>query len=122
MTALWSALLVLMSGMAARAQGPAVTAFVNVNVVPMDIDQVLQDQTVVVDGEEISSVGPSTEVDVPPGAEIIEGDGAYLMPGLADMHAHLNVDPGPDFMRLFLAERVDDASEFERVARASAMA
>jgi imidazolonepropionase-like amidohydrolase len=90
----------------ARAQDAAVTAFVNVNVVPMDTEQVLEDYTVVVDAGEIAVVGPSAVVNVPAGAEVIEGGGAYLMPGLADMHIHLNVDPNPDFMRLFLAEGV----------------
>ncbi len=92
------------SDVLAQSQDTSVKAFVNVNVVPMDTERVLQGHTVVVDGEEISAVGPSAEVDVPPGAEIVEGNGAYLIPGLADMHAHLNVDPSPDFMRLFLAE------------------
>ena len=43
---------------------------------------------------------------MPSSAFVIEASGAYLMPGLADMHAHLNIDPNPDFMRLFLAEGV----------------
>jgi imidazolonepropionase-like amidohydrolase len=70
----------------------------------MDTERVLSDQNVVVEGGQIVAVGPSTEVGVPAGAEVIEGGGAYLMPGLADMHTHLNIDPDPDFMRLFLAE------------------
>ncbi len=87
----------------ARAQDETVTAFVNINVVPMDTEQVLESYTVVVDAGEITVVGPSAVVSVPAGAEVIEGGGAYLMPGLADMHMHLNLDPDPDFMRLFLA-------------------
>ena len=102
--ALFGVILVLAADVPAQAQDPTVKAFVNVNVVPMDIEQVLQNHTVVVDGEKIVAVGPSADVNVPPGAEIIAGNGAYLMPGLADMHMHLNVDSSPDFMRLFLAE------------------
>ena len=82
------------------------TAFINVNVVPMDTGIILRDYTVVVEGEEITIVGPSADVKVPSSAFVIEASGAYLMPGLADMHAHLNIDPNPDFMRLFLAEGV----------------
>lgn len=97
-------ILALWPDLSAQPQDETVKAFVNVNLVPMDIEQVLPDHTVVIDGEEIVAVGPSAEVEVPPVAEIIQGNGAYLMPGLADMHVHLNLDPDPDFMRLFLAQ------------------
>lgn len=88
----------------ASALGQEATAFAHVHVVPMDAERVLRDYTVVVVGDEIVALGPSSEVELPPGARIIDGEGAYLMPGLADMHAHLNIDPSPDFMRVFLAE------------------
>lgn len=65
------------------------TAFVNVNVVPMDVETVLADQTVVVDGDVITAMGPSGTVTIPPGADIINGSGRYLMPGLTDAHVHL---------------------------------
>ena len=82
------------------------TAFVNVNVIPMDVEQVLRNQTVIVGGEHVTTVGPADEIAIPEGSQIVAGNGAYLMPGLADMHVHLNIDPNPDFMRLFLAEGV----------------
>lgn len=88
------------------AQETGVTAFVNVSVVPMDAERVLPNHTVVIQGEQIAAVGPLGDVAVPNGATVIDGEGAFLMPGLADMHAHLNIDPSPDFMRLFLAEGV----------------
>ncbi len=88
----------------AKAQGP--TAFVNVSVIPMAVESILVGYTVVVNGSEITAVGPSADVEVPQGAVVIDAEGKYLMPGLADMHAHLNLDPNPDFMRLFLAEGV----------------
>jgi imidazolonepropionase-like amidohydrolase len=46
------------------------------------------DQTVVVQGERIIAVGPSATVTVPKDAEIIDGTGKTLVPGLFDMHAH----------------------------------
>jgi len=67
----------------------AVTAFVNVNVLPMDSERVLIQQTVLIDGDRIVAVGPASEVDVPAGATVIDGSGMWLMPGLAEMHGHI---------------------------------
>ena len=63
-----------------HAQNSPATAFVNVNVIPMDQDRVLANHTVVVVGDEISAVAPSLEMAAPPEAEIIDGGGGYLMP------------------------------------------
>lgn len=73
----------------ACAQAPAVTAFVNVSVVPMDRERVLPKQTVVVRGDRIVALGPAGRVRVPAEATRIDGRGRYLIPGLADMHAHV---------------------------------
>jgi hypothetical protein len=62
-------------------------AFVHVNVVPMDRERVLTDQTVMVEGDKIVAIG--SDLPVPSGAHVIDGQGAaYLSPGLADMHTH----------------------------------
>lgn len=65
-----------------------VAAFMHVNVVPMDKDTVLRDHSVIVRNGRIVEVGPNDRVSVPSDAQIIEGAGHYLMPGLADMHTH----------------------------------
>jgi len=83
------------------------TVFVGVNLVPMNVDGVIADQTVVVSGGRISEIGPSPSVHVPPGARVIDGAGKYLMPGLADMHTHLNDSQFEyPFFNLFLANGV----------------
>jgi len=66
-----------------------VAAFVGVTVVPMDREQLLADQTVLVSEGLIRGIGPSAQVAVPPGATRIDGRGKFLMPGLAEMHAHI---------------------------------
>jgi imidazolonepropionase-like amidohydrolase len=81
---------------AAQSPDGAVTAFVNVNVVPMDRERVLRDHTVVVRGERIVALGPAASVTVPEGARRIEGRGHYLIPGLAEMHAHFPGGTAPD--------------------------
>lgn len=83
----------------AVGQATAPHAFVDVTVVPMDRDRVLENQTVLVDGERITRIGPAAEVEIPEGAVRIEGDGLYLMPGLAEMHAHI---PGSNAPRSYL--------------------
>jgi imidazolonepropionase-like amidohydrolase len=92
-------------GLSAAVRTPApmapagVTAFVNVNVIPMDAERVLADQTVLVQGGWITALGPSDQMKVPAGAVRIDGRGKYLMPGLADMHAHLFSANTADSMR-----------------------
>ncbi len=34
-------------------------------------------------------MGPDATIDIPPGAQILDATGKYLIPGLADMHIHL---------------------------------
>ena len=68
---------------------PAPFAFVNVNVLPMDSEVVLASQTVVIEDGRISKMGPVHDTPLPPGTRKIRGDGLYLMPGLAEMHAHI---------------------------------
>jgi imidazolonepropionase-like amidohydrolase len=51
---------------------------------------VLSDHTVVITGEIITAVGPFKSVAVPPNANVIDGRGRYIIPGLWDAHAHLS--------------------------------
>ncbi len=77
----------------------------------MDREQPLRDQTVVVREGKIAVLGASSRTAVPEGAMRIDGRGKYLMPGLAEMHAH--VPPGnpteeqlADIMFLYVANGV----------------
>ncbi len=89
-----------------------VYAFTYVNVVPMDRERVLADQTVLVRDGRIVRLGKAGEVAVPEGATRIDGRGRWLMPGLADMHAHLFSDDAfpdslaPDELAVMLANGV----------------
>ena len=68
-------------------------AFIGVNLVPMDSEQVVAGQTVLTREGRIVAVGPAESVDVPANAARVDGNGLYLMPGLGEMHGHI---PGPD--------------------------
>lgn len=90
--------LVGLSGAAGSASAPhgdggdaqsGTFAFMNVAVVPMDAERVLEGQTVLVADGRITRVRPAEEIEVSDGATRIDGKGLYLMPGLAEMHAHI---------------------------------
>ena len=50
----------------------------------------IQNATVVVDDDRIVAAGPGGEVQVPSGADAIDGSGMTLLPGLIDCHDHLS--------------------------------
>ena len=64
------------------------TAFTNVTLIAMTDERVMPDQTVLINAGRIAEIGHSAQTKIPPGALTIDGRGAYLMPGLADMHMH----------------------------------
>ena len=69
------------------AESPSQSAFVHVNVIPMDRERVLRDQTVLIKDGKIEAIG--SNLSVPAGAGVVDGHRtAYLSPGLADMHTH----------------------------------
>ena len=82
-------------------------AFVDVNIIPMESDRVCEHQTVIISGDRISEMGAVDEVAVPVNAELIQANGAYLVPGLADMHSHPSeFDPDPRHLILYIANGV----------------
>jgi imidazolonepropionase-like amidohydrolase len=75
--------------------------------------------TVVVEGDRIVRVGPAAAVAIPPGAEVIDARGKFLIPGLVDAHIHFFQSGGlhtrPDI--LDLRRRVPYAEEQRRIRR-----
>jgi hypothetical protein len=93
--------------------GEPATAFVDFNVVPMDRDVVLRHQTVLVRGRRIERIDDVAAVELPRGAQIVEGDGSqYLMPGLTDAHVHLR-GTYEDLLPLFVANGVTTVFNLE---------
>ncbi len=86
-------------------------AFENVRVLPMDEERVLDDHTVVVQGDSIAWMGPTDDARLPEGVRLIDGRGRTLMPGLAEMHAHVPGDNTPrqlmdDVLFLYVANGI----------------
>jgi Tol biopolymer transport system component len=65
-------------------------AFANGRIITMRGEEVIEKGTVVVSGNRIAAVGPSAEVRIPAGAKVIDVSGKTLMPGLVDMHGHID--------------------------------
>ena len=68
--------------------------FAHVDLFDAQSAEILKDQSVVVIGNRIRSVGPSNEVAPPADAEVIDGTDKTLLPGLWDMHAHVADNDG----------------------------
>ncbi len=86
--ALTAALLLAASGvpaLAASQETPVV--FTGVSVIPMDREAVLSNQTVVVENGRITYVGPPKSA--PAGARSIDARDKFLLPGIAEFHAHV---------------------------------
>ena len=73
----------------AKPKSEGTIALLHVNVVPMDRERVLEDQIVVIEHGKIVKVEKFSDTAIPSGARKIEAAGKYLIPGLADMHVHL---------------------------------
>lgn len=95
------------TGDAAQTEPSADLAIVGVTVIPMtDGSTVLPDQTVLIRGGRIAAVGPRRQIEIPAGAQAVDGRGRFLMPGLADMHVHLEYIENPNVLKLFVANGV----------------
>ena len=76
------------SGLQESGQSIRNYAFLEVNVISMDREGILRNQTVITENDRIITIGPSESVQIPSEAIPIDSRGKYLMPGLSDMHVH----------------------------------
>jgi imidazolonepropionase-like amidohydrolase/Tol biopolymer transport system component len=63
-------------------------AFVGARIITMKGEEVIEDGTVVVEGNRIKAVGPRGAVAVPAGAHVVDAAGKTIIPGLVDVHWH----------------------------------
>jgi imidazolonepropionase-like amidohydrolase len=76
-------------GQAARDTVPRVAVFHNVTVVDVRDGRARPATTVIVTGHRISRVAPSETVHPARDAQVVDGTGRWLIPGLIDTHVHL---------------------------------
>ncbi len=65
-------------------------AFVHVTIIDATGAPPKPDMTVVISGGRITAIETSTKLEVPDGARVVDGTGKFLIPGLWDMHIHLD--------------------------------
>jgi imidazolonepropionase-like amidohydrolase len=94
-------LLALSLCLVSTVEAAQVTAFVNVNVVPMNREMVMTGRTVIVDGERIVAIGDVATTVLPDDAVVVDGTDRYLAPGLAEMHGHVTGSSDRELERLF---------------------
>jgi imidazolonepropionase-like amidohydrolase len=92
-------------GSARTGEGPTTLALINTTVVDVETGALLLNQTVLIAGNRITQIGPSAQLRLPSGAQVVEASGKYLIPGLWDAHVHLSV-AGESALPLFVAHGV----------------
>ncbi len=66
-----------------------VDAITHVTVLPMTSEKGHRDYTVLLKDGKVFKMGPSDKIKVKKKSQVIDGTGKYLIPGLAEMHAHI---------------------------------
>jgi imidazolonepropionase-like amidohydrolase len=76
----------------------------------MNEEKVIKNQDVVVQNGIITAIGESGKVKYGKNARVIDANGKYLMPGLAEMHAHVppvdDIEPMKEVLTLFLCNGI----------------
>lgn len=83
------------------------TAIVGATLIDGNGGQPLQNANLIIEGRRIAQIGPSAATPVPPGAQIIDASGKFLIPGLVDTNVHMSPISGHlNYARYW--DRIDD--------------
>lgn len=85
--------------------------------IPIQPEGVLRDQTLLVSGDRILAMGDADQVKVPIDAKSLPVQGKYVMPGLSDMHVHLDGEGDLLLMLRHGVTRVRNLAENSTLAR-----
>ena len=111
------AVLILLTAFIPVANAAGATAIVGGTIVDLEGKAPIENAVIVVEGERIAAIGESGEVKIPEGAERIDVKGAWLIPGLMNMHIHLGlVLPGK--MKAELSDESEAALALRMAANA----
>ncbi len=65
-------------------------AFTNAKIITMRDNEIIENGTVIVEGNLIKAVGRTADITIPAGAKQIDCNGKTIMPGFIDAHGHAN--------------------------------
>ncbi|MBL3658627.1 amidohydrolase family protein [Fulvivirga sediminis] len=66
-----------------------IIAFTGATIITMEGDQVIENGTIVINGNKIEAIGDAS-VAIPAGAKVYDVQGKTIMPGFVDVHAHVS--------------------------------
>src|SRR5262245_1647213 len=75
-------------GQARQRTQPKSLVFTHVTVIDATGAPAKADMTVVIGGDRITGLGSASTVRIPEEAQVVDGTGKFLIPGLWDMHVH----------------------------------
>ena len=83
--------LIFLTAFVSTANATGTSAIVGGTVVDLDGKAPIENAVILVEGEWIAAIGAAGSVEIPDGAELIDVGGAWLIPGLMNMHVHLGL-------------------------------
>ena len=94
-------------------------AITNVTVIDVSSGAARTGRTVLVQGSRITAEASTAALVLPRNALVIDGSGRYVIPGLWDMHVHLDLPRGDEVLALYVANGVtgvrDMAGDWQRL-------
>lgn len=81
-------ILLFFSSLCVAQKNSNITVITNVNVLSMESERILNSYTIMIKGNKIFKISPN--INIPKEATIIDGTGKYVIPGLIDMHVHID--------------------------------
>jgi len=64
-------------------------AFTNARIITMNGDEIIENGTIVINENRISSIGNTADVEIPNNAHVMDVEGMTIIPGFVDVHAHI---------------------------------
>lgn len=95
----------VLSCRAQQSSNQSEIVFRNVSVISMDSEKLLEGYDLLVKDGRIMEMGPAGSIKTGNNARVVDGRGKYIMPGLAEMHAHVppvnDIEPMKAVVKLF---------------------
>ena len=89
--------IVLSLSLVPKGQSRPIKALVGGTLIDGNASLPIQNSVILVEGERIRAVGQVGTLSVPPGADVISTEGMTVLPGLWDMHVHLQLVGHSDY-------------------------